>query len=125
MVVGTQKIHDNTVNTAKIAADTVLPVDFDQTAAYNFSATGSSFAGVFGTARVQCFQVSDLGATSTARGYPKGNFAATPIIIADLRANKTSTGSLYVTANSASSYTIYCREAPASTSAYVVAVNMT
>lgn len=125
MVVGTQKIHDNTVNTAKIAADTVLPVDFDQTQTYNFSATGSSWAGVFGARRMQCFQVSDLGATSTARGYPGGNFAATPVVVACIRKNKESTGSLYVTANSASSYTVYGRETLTSTSAYVVAVDMT
>jgi hypothetical protein len=119
------KFYDGAITTQKIMADTIIPADVDETQSFNFSAIGSSFAGVFAKKRIQAWSVS-LTNASTARGYPSGNFAATPIIFACHALEGTSSSNLYALANSASSYTLYAGtiSVTASSGAYVIAIDM-
>jgi len=81
MVVGKHKIRDNAVDTSKIAADTIIPADVDETKAYNFSNTSSTFGKVKGTLEVQAVQVAaSAGANnfswpSAFSGVPRVSYA--------------------------------------------------
>jgi len=45
MVLNNVRLMDNAVTTGKVAADTIIPADVDETQAYNFSSTSGTFAG--------------------------------------------------------------------------------
>ena len=122
MSLSTQKIMDAGITSGQIAAGAILPADIDETETYNFSGKSSTWAGVFEEVRIQTWKI-DVGNTSTARGYPSGNFAATPILVAIQDATYTSSSQLYVQATSASSYDIY--NGGATGSANCIAVDMT
>jgi len=120
------KFYDGAITTQKIMADTIIPADVDETQSFNFSAIGSSFAGVFAKKRIQAFK-TDIAAASTARSFPSGAFAATPVIFACQILESASSSNIFAQANSASSYTLYAGSAPATTSnsANVIAIDMT
>lgn len=106
MSLSTQKIMDSGIQTGQIAAGAIIPADIDETVSYNFSSIGSTWAGVFEEVRIQTWKIA-LTNSSTARGYPKGNFAATPILVAVIDASANSSCQLFVQATSASSYDVW------------------
>lgn len=120
MVIAKQKIYDSGIDTQKIAPDTIIAADIDETVSYNWAGIGSTFAGVVKATRIQPFTVNDIGTTSTARSFPT-IFSATPKAWANYVGATTSSSGLYITANSASSYTLF---GPVAGTAMVLAVDM-
>ena len=148
-VIGRHKIFEpDAVNSAKIAADTIIAADIDETVAYNFSAvtstlagilsgtvsgaiqpvgidfraTTSTVAGVLANARFKAFAVYNVDTTSTARswdGFVGSNFnSATIIASADYLGATTGSSGPYITATNTSSFTLF---APVASTVYVVA----
>ena len=113
-VVKRVRILDDAVNTSKIAADTIIAADIDETAGYNFSNTGNTFSahslGKLAMAGVR--DVTGAGA-STAVGFQDlggGTFASAPIVVAS-PVGPTSGTSCSVVSVSASSVNVYISHA--------------
>ena len=81
MAIREVQLMDNSVKSRAIAPDTVVPADVDETKAYNFSNTSSTFGKVKGTLEVQAVQVAaSAGANnfswpSAFSGVPKVSYA--------------------------------------------------
>lgn len=108
------RILDDAINTDKIAADTVIAADIDETAGFNFSNTGNTFSahklGKLAMAGVR--DVTGAGA-STAVGFQDlggGTFAAAPIVTVS-PVGPTSGTSCSVVSVSASSADLYISHA--------------
>lgn len=108
MVIRSVQIYDSGVTSAKIAADTVIPADVDETADFNFSSASGTFAGRL--TQLNGARVNDVGTSSTARSFPVA-FGAQPILVASYVGATTSSTPLYSQANSASSFTIFGADA--------------
>jgi len=96
MVVRKVRLLNNSVDSYKIAADTVVAADIDETVAYSFSSTGSTFAGnITGTlVGVGLTQAGAINFTSTSSTYIANAMTSSSVSANDTASTNTQTEKL-------------------------------
>lgn len=102
MAIREVQLFDNSVKSRAIAPDTVVAADIDETVAYNFSNTSSSFAGILNKVQAGVVNVS---AGSTIIAFPR-NFSTTPLVIVTPYTTSTAAINVSVSNTSTANFTL-------------------
>jgi len=103
MAIREVQLMDNSVKSRAIAPDTVVPADVDETKAYNFSNTSSTWAGV--VADIQAGTVN-VAAGSTSVTFPR-EFSSAPHVVVTPVTTSTASWQFSVANISTTGFTIY------------------
>jgi len=75
------KLFENSVDTTKIAADTIIPADIDETRAYNFTNTSSTFGKLPGGLEIDAITITNAAAGANNFSF-NITFSSPPVCVA-------------------------------------------